>query len=237
MPPEKPNLASDQAVDGVNGPVGGLPAAVLWDLDGTLVDTEPYWFAAEFELVESFGGHWSMEHAHALVGADLYRSAQYIRDNTPVPLPDGELIQRLLDVVVRQIHAHVPWRPGAAELLAELGRLGVPCAIVTMSWQSVADAIVQTAPAGSFQAVITGDQVTHGKPHPEPYLTAAARLGVAAGDCVAFEDSPSGMRSAFDAGCRTVVVPNVVPVEIPPGVVELPTLAGLPAQNLMRLHP
>jgi len=188
------------------------PAAVLWDMDGTLVDTEPYWIATEHALVTEFGGHWTDEHARSLVGFDLRDAAAVLRDRGGVKLPIDDIVNRLLDGVIARVHNKVPWRPGARALLADLRKQRIPCALVTMSWSRFADAVVGALPPGAFDVVITGDEVTHGKPHPEPYLAAAAALGVRAKDCVAIEDSPTGVRSAVAAGCRTFAVPNVVDV-------------------------
>ena len=203
------------------------PAAVLWDMDGTLVDTEPYWIEAEFQIVESFGGQWSDEHAHHLVGSDLIDAAEYIIANSPVTLTPVELVERLLDHVVASIRREIPWRPGARELLSALNSAGIPCALVTMSWRRFADAVIEALPPGSFVEVVCGDDVTHGKPHPEPYLTAAQRLGVRPEDCVAIEDSPTGMASACAAGCWVIGVPNVRDLEPAPRAVILDTLVGL----------
>ena len=191
------------------------PAAVLWDMDGTIVDTEPYWIECEYELVAEFGGHWDQEKAHSMVGNDLRVSAAILRDEGGVDLPIDDIVNRLLDGVIARVRRKVPWRPGARDTLAALRQAGIPCALVTMSWTRFADAVVKTLPPGTFDVVITGDEVTHGKPHPEPYRTAANRLGVRAMDCVAIEDSPTGVASAVAAGCRTFAIPNVV--DIPDG--------------------
>src|SRR5579885_2100753 len=109
-------------------------AAVLIDMDGTLVDTEPYWMAAESALVEAHGGTWSDEHQQNLVGNALITSAEYIREHGEIELPAEEIVDRLLDHVVEQAGESMPWRPGARELLAELKAAGVPTALVTMSY-------------------------------------------------------------------------------------------------------
>ena len=189
------------------------PAAVLWDMDGTIVDTEPYWFAAEFEIVEMHGGQWSHEHARALVGSDLLDSGAYMRKHGGVDREPAEIVEMLLDRVVAQLRVEVPWRPGARELLAAVNEAGIPTALVTMSWKRFADQVVECLPSGSFRVLVTGDEVTRGKPHPEPYVLAADRLGIDARECVAIEDSPTGVRSALAAGCRVLGVPHVV--EIP----------------------
>jgi len=199
-------------------PTPALPAAVLWDMDGTLVDTEPYWIRAEHELVAAHGGRWSHEKALKLVGNDLLTSGRIIRDEGPVPLTAEEIVDRLLERVVELVRERVPWQPGALELLGALGAAGIPCALVTMSYDVLASEVVRRAPAGSFTTTVTGDQVTRGKPHPDPYLTAAKILGVDPRACVGIEDSPTGIASSLAAGVRTLGVEAVVPV---------PHLAGL----------
>jgi HAD superfamily hydrolase (TIGR01509 family) len=204
-------------------------------MDGTLVDTEPYWMAAEHALVEAHGGVWTDEHAHQLVGNDLMVSANYIRANSPIDLSPLEVVHQLLASVVASVQEHVPWRPGALELLESLVAHGVPCALVTMSWKSLATAVVSSLPNGSFAAVVTGDVVQHGKPHPEPYLLAARLLGVELGACIAIEDSPPGVASAVAAGIPTIAVPHHVEVPETVGAVQVKTLAGLTPPDLLRL--
>ncbi|MFM9038128.1 MAG: HAD family hydrolase, partial [Actinomycetota bacterium] len=116
------------------------------------------------------------------------------------------------DRVVARLREAVPWRPGARELLAAVVSAGIPTALVTMSWRRFADEVVHCLPAGSFTATVVGDEVNEGKPHPEPYLLAARKLGVDPRECVAIEDSPTGVRSALAAGCRVIAVPHVVDV-------------------------
>jgi HAD superfamily hydrolase (TIGR01509 family) len=207
-------------------------SAVLFDMDGTLVDTEPYWIAAEYALVESFGGTWSDDHAHALVGNALIDSAVYIREHGGVDLEPPVIVDRLLDDVVRAAAERIPWRPGARELLAELAEHHVPCALVTMSYARLAVTMTDQLPAGTFAAVVTGDQVNDGKPHPEAYLTALHRLGAEAGYAVAIEDSPTGIASAAAAGALVVGVPHQVPIEPAPGLVLVDSLADLDVATL-----
>ena len=207
--------------------------AVLWDMDGTLVDTEPSWGEVEQELVEAHGGTWSQEHAMRLVGNDLLDSAHYIRQHGGVDLPPEEIVDRLLDGVVGHIERAVPWRLGARELLADLRSQKVPCALVTMSYERFVAPVLARLPKGSFDVVVTGDSVARGKPHPEPYLHAARLLGVDPARCVAVEDSDTGARSAEAAGCLVVVVENHVPVAPGERRVFLPTLDGVTAADLL----
>jgi beta-phosphoglucomutase-like phosphatase (HAD superfamily) len=104
-----------------------------------------------------------------------------------------------------------------------------------MSWRSLADEVVKSLPGGSFRALVTGDEVSHGKPHPGPYLAAARLVSADPRDCVAIEDSPTGVRSAPAAGVPTIAVPHIVPVPEIPGAVRLDSLQGVGAQDLLRL--
>lgn len=232
----------DAAVPDGLGPGAALPDAVLWDLDGTLMDTEPLWFVQERELVSEYGGTWTDADALSLVGLALRDSAQIIRSRTPVTLSDVEIVDRMQGGVVAAMREDgVPWRPGARELVAELGAAGVPQALVTMSWRPVLEIVLAALPGGTFTAVVTGDMVEHGKPHPEPYLRGLAGLGVDPGDaerlrrCVAIEDSTTGMTSAVRAGIPTLVTPCVKPVDPLPGAVLVPTLEGVRAAELRGL--
>ena len=214
-----------------------LPAAVLWDMDGTLVDTEPYWFSSERDLVEEFGHVWPDHHAHAMIGFDLLDSAAYMQEHGHVDLPAEQIVNRLLDGVIARLHRKIPWRPGARELLADLNRAGVPCALVTMSWRRFVDPIMAALPEGSFVATITGDELPEGKgkPDPEPYLRGAAACGAHPADCVAIEDSPTGVRSALRAGCRVLGVPNIKALDRAPGLTLVDSLDDVRLDDLPAL--
>lgn len=190
----------------------GWPAAVLWDMDGTLVDTEPYWHEAEFELAAAHGQTWSEEQGNALLGHHLVDAAASIIEQLGLESTPEAVVDELLDAVVRRIERVVPFRPGALELLAALQEEGVRCALVTGSYRRFVAPVLSALPEGTFEHVVTGDSVENGKPHPEPYLIAAERLGVPAERCVAIEDSDIGARSAAAAGCAVLVVPHEVAV-------------------------
>ncbi|MFT4188572.1 MAG: HAD family phosphatase [Aeromicrobium sp.] len=185
------------------------PAAVLWDLDGTLVDTEPLWFAAETELAARLGGVWTPRDAIGLVGSDLRAAGRRLRERFDADMEADEIVDFLVARVRQGLVGGTPWRPGARELFAAYAALGVPQALVTMSYATLAEPVVAALP---FAAVVTGDRVRHGKPHPEPYLTAAAELGVDPAACLAVEDSETGATSATEAGCFVLTVPHMVPI-------------------------
>lgn len=189
-----------------------MPAAVLWDMDGTLVDTEPYWMASEQELVRSFGGTWTHDDGMLLVGQGLWTSAAILQSRG-VDLPADEIVYGLTERVREKLAGEgVPWRPGARELLQSLRERGVRTALVTMSVRSMAEQIVAAIPFDAFDVIVSGDEVSEPKPHPEPYLRAAQILGIEPGDAVAIEDSLVGLASAVASGATTIGVPHIVPL-------------------------
>ena len=211
------------------------PAAVLWDMDGTLVDTEPYWLAAETELVQAWGGQWSVEDGLALVGSSLERSALIIASRG-VELEPDEIIQLLTDRVLAQLADGVPWRPGARELLLALHEAGVPTGLVTMSIRRMADQIAASAGFPAFDVVIAGDEVVNGKPDPEPYLRAAQALGVDPADCIAVEDSEFGVAAAVASGATTLAVPLHVALPQSPAYTLWDSFDGRTLDDLFELR-
>jgi HAD superfamily hydrolase (TIGR01509 family) len=209
--------------------------AVLWDLDGTLVDTEPYWIETEFAMARKSGATWSKAHALELVGNDLVESGRYIREHMGLDATPEEIVEELLDGVVEQVREAVPWRPGAVDLLASLRQHGVPCGLVTMSYERFVAPILEHLPPESFRVIVTGDAVDRGKPHPEAYLTAAAALGVRPERCLAIEDSNTGAQSAEAAGCTVLVVQNHVTVTPGERRVFRDSLVGLSVEDLREL--
>jgi HAD superfamily hydrolase (TIGR01509 family) len=209
-----------------------LPAAVLWDMDGTLVDTEPYWLQAESDLVHAAGGVWTAEDGLQLVGSGLERSA-LILQSRGVELTVEQIITTLTDRIREQIEDAVPWRPGALELLHEIRDAGIPTALVTMSRRTMALDIVAALGFDGFDLVVAGDDVEHAKPHPEPYLTAAERLGVDVTASVALEDSEPGVASAVAAGATVIALPLHIPIPPSPAYIVRDTMIGLRLADLM----
>ena len=210
------------------------PAGVLLDMDGTMIDSEPYWIAEEQALVASFGKIWTHDDGLALVGNSLPVSAQIIRERTGIPLTDDEILDRLLAGVVARTREHVPWRPGALQLLELLRVAGIPTALVTASYRVFAD-VTMAAANGALTVLVAGDEVTRGKPDPEPFELAAQKLGVKPENCIAIEDSPSGLTSALAAGAETIGVPCVLPIPPRPGLSRLNSLAEIDLPLLSRI--
>lgn len=185
------------------------PLAVLWDLDGTIIDSEPYWLLSEQRLVEEFGGTWSEADGFALIGAGLSNAAEHLQ-GFGVDMPVDAIVRRMVDEVDEMNAKQIPWRPGALELLRSIHDAGIPQVIVTMSYRTTANFIADEV--GLFAGVICGEDVTHSKPHPEPYQMGAALVGADPRDCVALEDSVPGSASAVAAGAVTIALPLHVPL-------------------------
>ncbi len=204
-------------------------------MDGTLVDTEPYWMAAETALVESFGGTWSHEQALQLVGNGLIDSA-VILQNAGVDMEAHAIIALLTDGVQEALRVQgVPFRPGARELLLDLKAAGITTGLVTMSLRRMALSVVDLIEFDAFDIVVAGDDVSNPKPHPEPYLHAASLLDVDIADTLVIEDSPTGLRAGLASGAVTLGVPHIVSLDHV-GAHELwPTLEHRTAADLVDL--
>jgi len=201
-------------------------------MDGTLVDTEPYWILAETELVESFGGTWTHADAVGVIGSGLWTSAQALQAHG-VTLHGDEIVATLTARVREQLTTSgVPWRPGARELLADVNAAGIPTALVTMSIRPMAEQIVSEIPFPAFDLLVTGDEVDNPKPHPDAYLTAARELGVEPAESIAIEDSVSGLTSAIAAGTIAIGVPHMVALSEGADRTIWPTLAGRSVADL-----
>lgn len=203
-------------------------------MDGTLVDTEPYWLAAEHQLIEEWGGTWSQADGLQLVGNGLEASARVFQSRG-VELEVDEIIQTLTDRVMTRIEVEVPWRPGARELLKELRDAGVKTALVTMSIRRMALRVVEAIGFDAFDVVVSGDDVAHAKPDPEPYLRAAMLLEVDPTDAVAIEDSAPGIASAVASGAVSIGVPLHVPLAESPSYVLWDGLEGRHLDDVVAL--
>jgi HAD superfamily hydrolase (TIGR01509 family) len=195
-------------------PATGL-GAVLFDMDGLLLDSEPLWYPVEAEAFARLGGNgeWTFEDSRRLVGNDLAVSAGMLRDAAGAPEHSVEqVVTWFVEGMAARLAGGLPWKPGARELLAEVRAAGLPTALVTMSYRRLLDLVLAGVPDGSFVASVAGDEVTRGKPDPEPYLRACDLLGVEPRRAVVLEDSPTGARSGHAAGCVVVQVPDLVAV-------------------------
>jgi HAD superfamily hydrolase (TIGR01509 family) len=216
------------------------PAAVLWDLDGTLLDSEKLWDIPLYELTEKLGGQLSTETRMAMVGTNVMVTLRLlyaevgIDDPTPEQVADSAAwIDRRMAEVFR---GDLPWRPGAEDALALVRRAGYRTALVTSTERDLAELALDTIGRDNFDVTVCGDEVDgRNKPLPEPYLKACRLLDVDPARCVAVEDSPTGVSAAVAAGATVLVVP--CEVEVPAGErrVFRPSLEGLTVADLTAL--
>lgn len=197
------------------------PAAVLWDMDGLLVDTEPVWTIAEREVCASLGGEFTAAAKAEMTGHRLDGAIpillDHLRRQGVSAVSPQQLTDTLLARMVELFRGDLVFLPGAVELLESCRSRGIPSVLVSSSYRVLVDAVIARAPEGCFVASLGGDEVTNAKPDPEPYLRAARLAGAVPQECLALEDSHAGMVSAIAAGCDAVMVPSVAGVRVEPG--------------------
>lgn len=190
--------------------------AVLLDMDGTLVDTEGFWWDAEVEVFARLGHVLRDEWRQVVVGGPMSRSAGFLIEATTADITLEELTGLLNATFIERLRRGVPLMPGARRLLGELAVAGVPAALVSASHRTVVDHMLNSLGGHHFAFTVAGDELERTKPHPDPYLRASARLGVDPWRCAALEDTATGVASAEAAGCHVVAVPSVAPIEASP---------------------
>ncbi len=240
MPPAskapRPLLSAAPAAAGAADRAGdGELQAVLFDMDGLLVDSEPLWFEVESRVMARLGGQWSEADQQALVGGSLERTVSYLLARALRPASPADVGQWLVDGMLSAISSReLTVLPGARELLEQVRSAGVGHALVTSSERQIMDAVM-AAIGVSFCVTVCAEDVRRGKPDPEPYLLAAARLGVEPGRCVALEDSPNGVAAAEAAGCWLVAVPSLTPIPAAPGRIVAASLSQVDLARLRRI--
>ncbi|MFP7696171.1 HAD family hydrolase [Trueperella sp. LYQ143] len=213
-----------------------LPQAVLFDMDGTLTDSEELWFAAEEEVFAALDRPWKRGDETAIIGMSLTDSTRYLCQALQLEISPAQLGTLLTDKVAELGRRRgMPWRPGAQELLTLLVELQIPSALVTSSFRSFADLTLANSPQGALTVCVTGDEGLAGKPDPEPYRCAAQRLGVDISRCLIFEDSIPGLTAAHASGGRAVGVPLHVKLPQLPGVQLISSLTQVDEEKLHQL--
>ncbi|MFG2982552.1 HAD family hydrolase [Streptomyces sp. NPDC048258] len=191
--------------------------AVLLDMDGTLVDTEGFWWEIEADIFQELGHRLDESWRDVVVGGPMSRSAAFLIEATGAAIGLAELSVLLNERFEARIADQVPLMPGAERLLSELARHNVPTALVSASHRRVIDQVLLTLGRDRFTMTVAGDEVARTKPHPDPYLLAANTLGAHPARCAVIEDTATGVAAAEAAGCRVVAVPSVGHIEPAPG--------------------
>jgi HAD superfamily hydrolase (TIGR01509 family) len=209
----------------------------LFDMDGLLIDSEPLWTVAEIELAKSLGGEWNDEIKAAIIGTRIDTAIAIVLEwyDAPRAPEDAQAaMDWLLNRMVELYHEHLPLMPGAIELIDGVRALGVTTALVSSSYRVLVEAALDTIGRERFDLTLSGDEVTHGKPDPEPYLRACELLGVEPIQAVVLEDAMSGVRSGEAAGTTVVAVPWIAPIEPTPTRPVVASLADIDAAWLVR---
>lgn len=212
-----------------------LPAAVLWDMDGTLLDSERLWDIAVEDLCADLGFEMTSELRESTLGNSMTDALAKIFDAAGIPVAerDHPRTERwLLDRVHELFADDLPWRPGAVAALELIAAAGIPMALVTNTVRELTEVALNTLGRDRFGATVCGDEVTRAKPDPEPYVRAATLLGVDPNACRAVEDSPAGTASAVAAGCHVLTVASASPIPGGPRRTARPTLVGLTLDDL-----
>jgi HAD superfamily hydrolase (TIGR01509 family) len=209
--------------------------AVMFDMDGLLVDTEPAWYDVECAVMARLGGPWAHADQEALLGGSMARTVAYLLARAERPVPAVVVERWLVEGMTEHLQEHVAVRPGAAELLDALHSAEVPVTLVSSAYRVLVDSVLAAVGRHRFAFSVAGDEVRRPKPHPEGYLRAAAALGVDPRHCVVLEDSDNGATAGVTGGFPTVCVPSVVPVPGGPGRVLRESLVGITVEWLASL--
>jgi HAD superfamily hydrolase (TIGR01509 family) len=217
--------------------VSGPLAAVLFDMDGTLVDSEPVWDEALRELARWLGGELSAQAREATVGTNVAVSVDIVHADVGRQDADPVLSgKKLIAEAGARFAAGLVWRPGARELVDAVRAAGIPTALVTNTERPLVQLALGDLVDQLFDVSVCGDEVEHAKPAPDPYRAAARLLGVDPAAAVAIEDSPTGTASASAAGCPVLVVPGGgIPVPTGPGRTFTDSLTGISIADLAGL--
>lgn len=208
-------------------------AAVLFDMDGTVVDTEVLWHEAEVRTMAAFDFEWLPVHQDASVGGPFDTVVEYMSELCGAD--PGDIAREIVtEIETLMTTRELVIQPGVLTLHAELLNAGIPLGLVSNSWRVLVEMVLASSGL-RFDVTVAGDEVQPNKPDPQPYLTAAKLLGVDPADCVVLEDSTTGIISATEAGCAVVAIPQVNVIEPAPRRLVVSSLTAVTVQTLRDL--
>lgn len=202
-----------------------IPQAIFFDMDGLLVDTEPYWLATEEELMAEFGVNWRTEDQLYCLGGPMKKVGDYMAELANGAQTSDWFVNELIDRMAAKFNK-ISLMPGIEALLGEVQDLSIPTALVSASPRRLVDAVLNSLNVNPFALSVSADDVVRGKPHPDPYLKAAANLDVDINHSLIFEDSPTGVTAARASGAWVVAVPHIAPIDSADKSVVITTLEG-----------
>jgi HAD superfamily hydrolase (TIGR01509 family) len=188
-------------------------SAILFDMDGTLVDSEPLWFQAEKQVMAEVGSTWEQSDQINCLGGPMEKTERYMQERSGSIKPFGYFSERLNDVMDEKLKHELKLMPSALELLLDCKSAQIPMALVTASTGRQMRAVLERFPAGIFASTVSKDDVEHSKPDPAPYKLAAKQLGVDIKKCLVLEDSITGVQSGLRAGAQVIGIPHLVQLQ------------------------
>ncbi len=213
-----------------------MPKAVFFDMDGTLIDSEPLWLENEIKLMAQFDYEWTIEDQKHCIGGPIQKTANYMVSKAKSENDPQFFIEALISMVSTDFESRLTFMPGALELLKEISELGIKLALVSASPRQMLEATHRVLEGKYFELLVSSDDVQKAKPDPECYRKAAEFFGVDISDCLVLEDSATGVASGRASGARVVAIPHLVSVESDERVVIINSLLGITAKELFELH-
>jgi HAD superfamily hydrolase (TIGR01509 family) len=212
-------------------------SAILFDMDGTLIDSEPLWLKAEIEVMAEVGCHWDEQDQINCLGGPAERTERYMQERSNNIKPYGYFINRLLEVMKERITNELDLIPNALELLKECKKAGIKIALVTASSRDLMTIVLKRFPQGTFDVVVSGDDVEKSKPDPAPYLLAAKQLSVDITKCVVIEDSLTGVESGLASGAQVIGIPHLVQMKENPRLRIISSLGDIRLSDILAWYP
>lgn len=212
-------------------------SAILFDMDGTLIDSEPLWLKAEIEVMAEVGCHWDEQDQINCLGGPAERTERYMQERSQYIKPYGYFINRLHEVMRARITNELDLIPNALSLLKECKDAGIKTALVTASSRDLMTIVLKRFPPGTFDVVVSGDDVEKSKPDPAPYLLAAKQLSVDILKCLVLEDSITGVQSGLSSGAKVIGIPHLVQMSEHPNLRVISSLDEITLSDILGWYP
>ena len=212
-------------------------SAILFDMDGTLIDSEPLWLEAEIEIMEELGCNWDQQDQINCLGGPIDKTENYMQDRSNNIKPFGYFTKKLDDVMEQKLSTKLNLIPNALEIINECKISEIKIALVTASSGRLMRAVLKRFPVGIFDTTVSYDDVKRSKPDPEPYLLAAKTLGVDITNCVVLEDSLTGVQSGLSAGAQVIGIPHLVKMPSNPNLRVVESLSEINMDRLITWYP
>jgi len=212
-------------------------SAILFDMDGTIIDSEPLWLQAEIQVMAELGCHWDEQDQINCLGGPMERTEKYMQDRSGNVKPYGYFGQRLNEVMKLKFVKDLELIPNALELITKSKEAGLKTALVTASGRELMNSALTRFPENSFDIAISRDDVTNSKPHPEPYLMAAKRLEVKIEECLVLEDSMTGVRAGLDSGAQVVAISHIISITTEKNLRVISNLSEITFKQLVEWYP